>query len=93
MAGVVFAKLARPKSRTNTVVFSKYFVVVLFHNDMFYILQECCDHYEKWRSVPGVPCWEHEKLSPAGGSSTGSASTEGREYVTPGASFILLLPS
>ena len=93
MAGVVFAKLARPKSRTNTVVFSKYFVVVVFHNDMFYILQECCDHYEKWRSVPGVPCWEHEELSPTGGSSTGSAGTKGKEYVALGASYILLLPS
>jgi len=29
MAGVVFAKLARPKSRTNTVVFSKYVVGVV----------------------------------------------------------------
>ena len=65
MAGVVFAKLARAKCRTNTVVFSKYFVVVLLHNEMFYILQVCCGHYEKWRSVPGVPCWEHETLSPA----------------------------
>ena len=35
MAGVVFAKLARPKSRTNTVVFSKYFVVLLIHNDKY----------------------------------------------------------
>ena len=81
MAGVVFAKLARPKCRTNTVVFSKYFVVVLLHNDMFYILQECCGHYEKWRSVPGVPCWEHETLSSAGGSCEGSAGAEGREFV------------
>ena len=57
---------------------------------MLLIFQECRDNYEKRRSVPGVPCWEHEKLSPAGGSSAGSAGTKGREYVALGASFILL---
>ena len=68
MAGVVFAKLARPKCRTKTFVFSKYIAVALLYNVVFYILQVCCDYYEKWRSVPGVPCWEHETLSSAGGS-------------------------
>ena len=93
MAWVVFAKLARAKCRTNTVVFSKYIIVVLLHINMLSIFQVCCDHYEEWRSVPGVPCWEHEKLSPPGGSSTGSAGTKGKEYVALGASYILLLPS
>ena len=34
MAGVVFAKLARAKCRTNTVVFSKYGVLVLLHKNV-----------------------------------------------------------
>ena len=89
MAGVVFAKLARAKCRTNTVVFSKYVVVGILHTKMMLMFQICCDHHEEWRSVPGVPCWEHEKLSSAGGSCTGSAGSEGRAYVALGSLFVL----
>uniref|UniRef100_A0A0K2TA09 Uncharacterized protein n=1 Tax=Lepeophtheirus salmonis TaxID=72036 RepID=A0A0K2TA09_LEPSM len=37
MAGIVFAKLARPKYRTNTVIFSKNAVITM-HNGILYLL-------------------------------------------------------
>ena len=41
MAGIVFAKLARPKSRAHTVMFSKNAVITLRNNQLWLMFRVC----------------------------------------------------